>query len=239
MPEIHEPLQPRFLMSYRSLRRVVGIIGILTPLVLLVGTFLAGPCNKVLPSISHYYYSVLGDFLVAVLGAIGLFLIMYRYHRLDDIATTIAGASAILIALFPTDIESSSLCYFIEPELASWVPVVHYISAALFFLTLGFISFFRFPKEECEIHSSEGGGHICVQESNEPGKDLRGTIYKISGVIILLSVLAIFVIHQWYPEIADDTAWVFYLEWIGLAAFGLSWLIKGDAIPGLKTSWEQ
>ena len=59
------------------------------------------------------------------------FLICYRYDHLDDIASTIAGVAAILVALFPN-------------------PPVHQASAACFFVILALMAIFLFRRTDQE-----------------------------------------------------------------------------------------
>ena len=88
-------------LSYIGLRRMIGIIGIMLPYVLFIGKMIL-ESPGVLGSISAYYYSVMKDVYVDSMCATAVFLLSYRYDRLDDIAGDIAGVSAIGVAYFPT-----------------------------------------------------------------------------------------------------------------------------------------
>ncbi len=115
--------------SYLFLRKGIGIIGVALPIVLIFGTMILERRLGILDSMSAYYQSVMRDVFVGSLWAIGIFLICYQYAHLDDIASTIAGASAILVAIFPT-------------------PPVHQVSAACFLSALAFFALYLFRKTD-------------------------------------------------------------------------------------------
>src|SRR5919206_3039767 len=105
-----EPLNkpdPR-LISYQSLRRAVGWLGVLLPFAMIAGNYLFG-CTHIQDTISHYYYTVTGDLFVGILCADALFLIVYKgYDAKDDRWTNIAGVLALLVAFFPTNDNSAN-----------------------------------------------------------------------------------------------------------------------------------
>src|SRR6266702_472527 len=117
--------------SYLFLRTGIGIIGVALPIVLVIGNITLERHLGILDSMSAYYTSVMRDVFVGSLWAIGIFLICYRYQHLDDIATTIAGAAVIVVALFPN-------------------PPVHQLSAACFFIILALMALFLFSRTDQE-----------------------------------------------------------------------------------------
>jgi len=117
--------------SYLFLRTGIGIIGVALPIVLVIGNITLERHLGILDSMSAYYQSVMRDVFVGSLWAIGIFLICYRYDHLDDIASTIAGASAIVVALFPN-------------------PPMHQLSAACFFVILALMALFLFRRTDQE-----------------------------------------------------------------------------------------
>ncbi len=62
---------PRVLVSYLTLRRMVGVLGGLLPLVLAIGCFALGWCAKLQDSISDYDGTRMGDVFVGILFTIG------------------------------------------------------------------------------------------------------------------------------------------------------------------------
>src|SRR5687767_1917242 len=92
------------LISPKTLRQAIGWLGILLPLAMVAGNSLLSSCHELQNSISHYYYTITGYWLVGNLCAVAMFLVAYKGYSLrDNIAATIAGFSAVLIALFPTN----------------------------------------------------------------------------------------------------------------------------------------
>lgn len=207
----------RRLISFQTLRKAVGWLGILLPLAMVAGNWLAAGCVCLQDSISHYYYTITGDLLVGVLCAVALFLFCYKgYDGKDRLWTMLAGAFALCVALFPTHNNSADNCAIIDLPAKEWTRVVHYASAAAFFLILAGISLFLFTKSR---------GTITKE------KRVRNTIYRVSGIVILICISLI----GWYGLSRGDSPWsqhkpVFWLESIALLAFGVSWLVKGEFI---------
>ena len=65
-------------VAYRTLRRIVGLLGVLLPVLLAIGNPLLGARLELQSSISEYYGTAMRDVLVGFLFAIGLFL--FSYH---------------------------------------------------------------------------------------------------------------------------------------------------------------
>jgi hypothetical protein len=61
-------------ITYQSIRRAVGWLGLSLPFELLLGSFLFGHCGHVQPSISHYYYTGMREIFEGALCAVALFL---------------------------------------------------------------------------------------------------------------------------------------------------------------------
>ena len=204
------------LISFQTLRKTVGWLGISLPLAMIVGNFLFGNCASLQDTVSHYYYTVTGDLFVGILIAVALFLFTYKgYDKKDNWWTALAGFFALCVALFPTNDNSTDSCAIIHLPDHELRRMVHYVSAASFFLVLAGISYFLFTKNR----------GVLTKE-----KKMRNKIYRICGVVILLSMLAV----GWYGFSHQGERWsalkpVFWLEWLSLLAFGVSWLVKGEA----------
>ncbi|GAA4469344.1 DUF998 domain-containing protein [Nemorincola caseinilytica] len=216
------------IISYLTLRRVIGLIGILLPATLITGTFLVGKCGQIQYSVSHYYYTMMGDVFVGAICAISLFLITYRgykdehwYHR-DSIFTTIAGIAVLGVAFFPTSKNEDIECGKRIVEEQPWRETAHYVSAAIFFVMLAYISLVLFTRSDHK------------KRAYMPRKKKsRNNIYIGCGITILVAICLIFFLGR---AKGDTEQWVtanhivFWLEWVGLAAFGTSWLVKGELI---------
>lgn len=183
---------------------------------MIMGNLLFGDCKSLQDTVSHYYFTVTGDLLVGILSAVALFLFAYKgYDRNDNLWTGLAGFFVLCVALFPTYNNSSDSCAIINLPNDEVRRVIHYLSAALFFLILAGISLFLFTK-------SSG--------TKTKEKQMRNKIYRVCGIVILLCIAAIGL----YELSRGDSQWsrykpVFWLEWIALVAFGVSWLVKGEA----------
>lgn len=129
-----EPPGERVLVSFLTLRRTVGAVGMLLPLgVVAWGSVLAGRF-EIRDSISAYYHSPTGDLFVGALFTIAWFLFAYRGpERKDDIAGDLACLFALGVTLFPHDSPAP-------------IGTFHFASAAALFLTLAYFSIGLFTK---------------------------------------------------------------------------------------------
>ena len=142
--------------SYRTLRRLLGELGLLLPVILLIGNGFV-----IEPSISDFFYTRMGTVFTGVLIAFGLFLFTYRGHDKDpklkewisdNRVTNIAGVLAILTALVPTSFTEGKgrECMHVFCENSATWGTFHLICAAGFLLIMGLIAIFKFtlgPKE--------------------------------------------------------------------------------------------
>ena len=197
----------RVLVSYLTLRRVVGILGVLLPVLLALGCLVFGSCAELRNSISDYYGTEMRDVFVGILFAIGWFLFSYRgYDRKDDIAGTLACLFALGVALFPATSESKA------------IRTAHFLSAAALFLVLSCFSLYLFRKTKPGVPPT-------------PQKVWRNRIYMACGVIMLACIASVAV----YLRFLQDTSVaaikpVFWLESLALWAFGWSWFVKGETL---------
>ncbi len=194
------------IVSYRTLRRVVGLLGVALPVVLALWGFALCRCLQLQPSISDYYGLRTRDVLVGTLFTIAWFLFTYRgYDRKDDIAGNLACVFALCVALFPS-------------SGTSWERAVHFGAALAFFLVLSYFSLFLFTKS---------------QGVRTPQKRIRDGIYRTCGVAILVCLVLIgfyYLGAQHPPPAVSVWQPVFWLESVALWAFGISWFIKGDTL---------
>lgn len=209
------------LITYRTLRKSVGILGIVLPFLLIVGFDLFDKqCTSFPPSISHFYYTDMGNWFVGTLCAVSLFMFCYNGHdKSDKIASKLAGLFALLVAMFPTDFNSFAniICSRISLQENPLANIIHYVSAALLFCTFAFFALFQFTK------------------TNKPGpvnrqKKKRNLIYKICGWVIVFSITGIAIIG-FVDNLNARLKFLkptFVLETVALVAFGFSWLIKGE-----------
>ena len=232
-------------ITYLKIRLFIGLIGVLLPFVLWLGnTFLNSinifnntnwikfkgvyePETNLKYSISHFYYSTVGEIFTAALCAVALFLFCYRgypkpsygkYHFIpgDNFMANLAAALALFVVVFPTSSEEikDNVRLYISSESAGYI---HYAAASLFFLSLAIFSFVNFRR---------------TKHPEDFGKMKSHPIYKYCGIVILGSMIVLFSIFI-LDKMKLDVSWTqtynitFWLETIMLLAFGISWIVKG------------
>ncbi len=199
-------------VNTKRMRIMIGALGMALPWLVALIT-LSWP-----QSISITYYSLfaVGTFMI-VLGSAGILLINYKgYDKTDDITATIAGICGILICIFP-------MTYLPDPSIKTGIlhlpsnvsNIFHCISAFGFFGVLAFMSFFLFTKTS---------GNMTKQ------KKIKNIIYRVCGIGMIGSFLLFFL--QFIPNAPYNLTWI--IEAIALFFFGISWIVKSDAIPWLK-----
>lgn len=208
------------IVSYKALRRLIGIMGILLPIInILGGCFIAKlPIQQ---SISMYYYTNMRDFFVGLMFVVSLFLITYKgYNTLDLITSIITGAAGLGVAIFPCFSEmyigQKVGIFQLSPETSF---IVHLTCAALFFVLLAFTSVFLFTRKH--------------KDSNlvTPQKRIRNIIYVVCGILMLACVLGMLLsILILTKEQRYDSKIILILESIALFSFGVSWLVKGETL---------
>lgn len=212
------------LVHPQTLRQAIGWLGILLPAAMIFGNKIIYQCSTLQSSISHYYYTVTGHWLVGILCAVAMFLISYKgYNRVDNITSSVAGFAAIAIAFFPTNAETMvpekiimNDCILFSLSENNLRNAIHYASAGLFFVSLAYMSVFLFTK-------SSG--------TKTREKIIRNKLYITCGIIILLSIVLIGLYGIFGKESSlKNYKPVFWLEWMALLAFGISWLVKGEIV---------
>ena len=200
------PKFSRHTYSYMDLRKAVGWIGILLPFTLMIGVLFIFDEKVIQESISHYYYTGMGDVFVGALCAVALFMFFYSgYDKRDDWAGNLAGVFAIGMAWFPVT----------ESGTATGAGIIHVICAGLFFFILAVFSLFFFTRGE---------------ENPTRQKLKRNKVYVTCGIVILACLIAIAIYHAMSHDENLKSGFVFWAETAALVAFGISWLTKGEAI---------
>ena len=203
-------------VSYIGIRRAIGISGLVLPIML-------GPFGwlvldiEIQDNMSSYYHTPLRDVFVGTLCAIGIFLFCYQGHdRVENWTANIGCISALGLALCPLDSYSDPL------DQRSLVGFLHTASGGAFFLAFAFYSLYHFPTSKDKV------------EEPEPHEQQRNLVYRASGVVILLSMLAmgayLFLIPENWQQFCNRYNVLFWLEWVALWAFAGAWLTKGRVI---------
>jgi hypothetical protein len=234
-------------ISYHKIRLLVGIIGMLLPFVLWFGNaflnhssllqnrcwiifkngYTAGADLKY--SISHFYYSTVGELFTGALCAVSLFLFCYRgypkpqygkYHFVpgDNFMANLAATMALLIVVFPTTTEETITDNFRSFVSGTCASMIHYIAAAIFFTILALFTFVNFRRTK----SPEDFGTM----KSHP-------IYKWCGIVMMVCLVILFTIYILSKanvdvEWADAINLTYWLETVMLLAFGISWTVKSE-----------
>jgi len=231
-------------ISYLRLRKVIGWLAVSLPFLLLLVNFLINKSNVLnreffvntkcfttyeandhwKSSISHYYYSSVGELFTGVLIAVALFLFCYKGHKKrsgekglsDNTLTSITGVFALGVVAFPT---SSNEC--ITDNLRTFlssvcIGYIHFTMAALFFIALAIMSMVNFRRT---------GDRVSF------GLKKQHKLFLLCGFMMLFSITLIFVYSVWIDghfKWLDSIHPVFCLEAIALVFFGITWLAKGQ-----------
>lgn len=206
------PLRDRVVAAQRDqdartvmrLRLGVGVIGVLLPLALPLGNWMAARLGgrtgaDAWPgSMSGAYYTSTRDIFVGALCALGIFLIIYRFNKLNDVMGTVAGCCAVGVALFPTAPPGAD-------ATESPVAVLHFVFAALLLISMAV---------------------FCLLMYRAPGIRERSYVrrpYLVAGVLILVFVAL--AIAAAATDIGDD--WLitplYLCEWLSVWSFGFAW----------------
>jgi hypothetical protein len=198
------------IISYMALRQAIGYLGILLPFVLALGNWLifSGGWQQ---SVSGYYYTPMRGVLVGSLCVIGAFLLAYYgYDRWDRLFTNAAGIGAVGVALFPTSPDNPSTA-------ATIVGDFHFGFGALMFISLIVIALWLFRK-------------TGPDSAQNPAKQIRDRVYLISGIVMLVALSFAGIASLPFATALNPINPVFWGEAIAIVAFGVSWLVKGQAI---------
>jgi hypothetical protein len=213
-------------VSYLLLRKLVGWIGILLPMVLIVGNAVMSEGRP--DSMSGYYYTPMRNIFVGSLCALGIFLIAYDgYDNVDRWITNVAGFCAIGVAFCPTKPSG---------HMATWQNVAgdfHVVFAIGTFTSLGLMAL-RFAKGGPTPQGQNTMGQVRhglgFGTTSATAPRLEIIAYRVCGGLILACVL-LALLANFLPS-SDFASWpvLFILEATAVVAFGVSWFVKGRTI---------
>ena len=189
------------------------------------------------PSISEFYHTAMGDIFVGSLVGIGIFLIAYKgYPRLpgerlwDQPVATIAGISAVGVALFPvkppmlvccaSNVNHSIIATSIKGFTLHWCSFdwIHFVCAAVFFICMVVFCLCLFPR-----------GHK-TDDRKINWKIFENRIYGICGTLIVVSVMALicyFFLGKNTKHTLQAVNYVFWCQTLAVLSFAIAWLTKG------------
>lgn len=213
-PDSNEQL----VVSFLTIRRTIGILGLTLPVMLVALTFFA-ECRQIQSSLSHYYYTNARDYFVGCLCAVALFMYSYKgYDAKENILGNLACLLALCVAFSPTSVDANDLTACIKTQVHNPpYSTIHFVAAASLFLLLAYYSLFLFTKSKGEP---------------TPEKLKRNRLYRICGWIMVVCIVMIALYYN-IPSLNSglkEYTPVFWLEGLALASFGLSWLVKGKTL---------
>ena len=166
--------------SYLALRKAVGTVALALPFAVAIPWGLR--YHAIQTSISAYYYTGMRNLFVGSLCAIAMFMLCTRgYDRKDEVAGIFSAVCGIGVAFCPTSPE----CCATNRQLV--IGTIHYIFAALLFLTLAYFCLVLFRMSAV--------GHAVTRKKKQ-----RNVVYTVCGIVILLSLALLpsltFLIHK-------------------------------------------
>lgn len=216
-----------YVRSYLNIRSVVGFVGILLPLVFIVGeTFYLRGGVHVRGSISAYYHTSMHDFFVAGLCVIGFLLATYmsaQTRTWDFWLSLVAGIAVLMVVFFPTNrpglTPGAPRCGTTPvPNGCSWIQqtlgenttaVVHFTSATIFILCLAAIAFL-----------------FAYREKRYENDTRMALVQRICGWAIIVAIAWVALGFVFKLQIWELTP-LYVGEVVSVWAFGISWLLKG------------
>jgi hypothetical protein len=219
--------------SYRIIRLVVGVLGILLPVIFIIGeaAFLKGGV-QVRGSLSAYYHSSMQDFFVGGLCIMGLMLATYmggEPKSWDFWVSLLAGIAVLGVVFFPTsrppNQASSGVCgspkaigcSIVESTLGEHqTAIIHAACAVVFIIGLAVMSFLFGLAEVVR-----GKDPSPTPGQRQPSR-ARFWIHSGLAVIILAAGAWAF----WGAQLGNLTP-LYIGEVAAVWAFGFSWLLAG------------
>jgi hypothetical protein len=237
--------QPKhYLVSQAALASLIGTVAAGLPLVFL-GAWALGVDLRW--SFSHYYFvPFLGDVFVGTMVFVGAVMITFKGENWYEWwLSTLAGASALLVAYFPCNESGHASGRFSARVLAEMSPAapplhwkavastadgsffslfpgcwkIHAGAAVVLFLLLAVFCFLAFSRVTDDVHKPDG--------ELTGVKKTRNIIYLVSGMVILLCLALLFSRQWWDREAWNSLYLTFWTEAFMLWAFGISWIVKG------------
>jgi hypothetical protein len=204
--------------TFLLLRRAIGWIGTLLPIVVIVGdaAFSSGPLPN---SLSDYYYTPMRNILVGALSVLGVFLLLYDVSaRFDRWVTNAAGIGVLGVAFLPGSPP--------VPHLTTSQEVIgnlHVFFASIAFLGLA-ATMWRFA-------------YAVSDGPDAPPPSPRGAVfYRVSACAMLGFVLLSGVAILLPLSIQNSSLAIYDTEALAILIFGLSWLVKGRALQPLASA---
>lgn len=215
-----------FLKNQDTLRKLVGMLGMSLPVLLYIFLLADSGFTSVLPSISHYYFTRVSSIFIIIISLLAIFLLVYKgEERKDYLISSLAGIFALLVLLFPTDnltLQSNGSYDEVNVTLLNvndFRTKFHYFSAAIFLMSLNYMSFFLFTKSNLPA------------SKRSKNKVRRNRIYRVCSLFMTLAIIVMLLgfVNVINASFYDTYQLTFWMELIAVEAFGFSWMVKGES----------
>jgi len=201
--------------TYNRLRMLAGGTLIGMPLLIACSGFFF--VHELEPSLSDYYFAVRDGGLPRTLFLMFLaFLggVLYSYRGLDDtdnLIHNVAGIFAFGVALFPMACDVAE-----HPDCVhGLLPVLHLPMAGLLYLSSVASVFYS------------GGSSLEAAPNRLPDPESwfgRLRRIKILSLVMMTIGIITFLIHRKLDEYIPGISWIFWIEYLGFAGFGIYWV---------------
>jgi hypothetical protein len=226
--------------SYRTIRLVVGCLGILLPALLILGEafYLPGPV-QVRESLSAYYHTSMQDVFVGVLCVIGVLLATYmsgESRTWDFRVSLLAGIAVLGVVFFPTartglppgsppcgTLPAPPGCSFVEQALGEQLSWVIHIACAAVFITCLMVMSLLFAASQVLPDDTLAGFERRLRRPAVFWTHLGCALVILAGGLwAVVGTLSGLDIGELTPLYGGEVVCVW--------AFGISWLLAGVSL---------
>ena len=188
-------------------RKLIGILGILLPIITGIMTSIMDPEHIGSISITHYANTYI--LFEGIVMATAFFLFTYQGYDLGDKALCrVAAAGALILVIFPCQGLPGDSTRSLFPLDQSISDIIHSTSASVFFICMLIMTWFQFTKGKGSFKS----------------RIKKILIFGLCG-LVQCGGIAIVVVHA-----VTGLMSTFLGEMVFLISFGTAWLIKGKMI---------
>ena len=221
--------EPDIIFDHNFIRRGIGILGFLLPIVIVVGGCLLFQI-ELPPTLSDYYHTKMHPFFVGLFAMVGLSVYAYRgYNSLERSAGFVVLVTAFMVGIFGPPLDSETWdgtgripAYTVDGH-------IHYAGAVSFFFIFWFFVWsFGEPRGERlkrlnAARSKDGNGEY--KRSRE--KEKRDMVYAwCFWIMAALGVVGFLCTAIWRTDLPIVLLAETFIMW----AFSLAWITKGQWI---------
>ena len=198
------------MINTKQLRCFIGGLGMALPVIVLILSLAFGYGFPNSISATYFVPTCIAPFMI-ILGAAGILLMCYKgYNIADNILNTVAGIAAWCVCLFPCAAKSGNIGTFaIQADVSD---IIHMVAALLFFGILAYNSLFQFTKGV---------------ENPTANKKKRNVIFRVCGIGMIASFVLLPLANFGILDIPHVIWWI---EFIALQFFGVSWITKANCL---------